>query len=403
MHSIDLPQVDCRRPPPRDVPNTTMTIFRKSQEGGVREGGVTQICRKLRAKFAQNCRYFVLYIRGRVREIVANCENQFRTILCKYPFSNAPFSEFRAELKVTHLRWRSPICENLRFPAKIWGFLRNLLQFPGEGVRKSAVFCEICVLGFLCHLRSVPQERALLWIAEFLSSSRHSSILGCPGCCNVKTCRVLSRCFQGIFKVFSGYFQGVVRVFSRCFQGVFRELFGCFQGGFSAFSGSCLGVSKVFSGYFQGVFRVFSGSCQCILHFQRVFRVFSWCFQGVFPHALSGYALWTLPNFLRERGCCQFFGSLQEHSNSALFECLCREPNNPQHPRSRKKFGRVQRAYPERASLEKCRWEIFKRQERGLTFFKPFFVWSDSFFRGQVRSAEVPPEQRTPPYYTTRS
>ena len=38
--------------------------------------------RKLRAKFAQNCVHFVLYIRGRVRN------------LCKYPFSNAPFSEF---------------------------------------------------------------------------------------------------------------------------------------------------------------------------------------------------------------------------------------------------------------------------------------------------------------------
>ena len=42
---------------------------------------------------------------------------------------------------------------------------------------------------------------------------------------------------------------------------------------------------------FQGVFRVFSG------HFHGVsgfFSVFSGCFQGVFPYALSGYALWTL-------------------------------------------------------------------------------------------------------------
>ena len=38
--------------------------------------------------------------------------------------------ENRAELKVTHLRWRSPICGFLRFSAKICGILR-----------KSAVFC----------------------------------------------------------------------------------------------------------------------------------------------------------------------------------------------------------------------------------------------------------------------
>ena len=41
----------------------------KSQEGGVREGGVVQICRKSRAEFAQNCGHFVLCIRGRVREV----------------------------------------------------------------------------------------------------------------------------------------------------------------------------------------------------------------------------------------------------------------------------------------------------------------------------------------------
>ena len=47
-------------------------LNQKSREGGVREGGVAQICRKLRAKFAQNCWYFVSYVRGRVRKIVAN-------------------------------------------------------------------------------------------------------------------------------------------------------------------------------------------------------------------------------------------------------------------------------------------------------------------------------------------
>ena len=47
-------------------------VNQKSREGGVRDWGVAQICRKLRAKFSQNCQYFVAYIRGRVRKIVAN-------------------------------------------------------------------------------------------------------------------------------------------------------------------------------------------------------------------------------------------------------------------------------------------------------------------------------------------
>ena len=38
---------------------------------------------------------------------------------------------------------------------------------------------------------------------------------------------------------------------------------------------------RVFSRYFQGVF--------------REFQEFSGCFQGVFPYALSGHALWALP------------------------------------------------------------------------------------------------------------
>ena len=44
----------------------------KSREGSVRKGGFAQICRNLPAKFAQNCRYFGSYIRGRVRKNVAN-------------------------------------------------------------------------------------------------------------------------------------------------------------------------------------------------------------------------------------------------------------------------------------------------------------------------------------------
>ena len=67
----------------------------------------------------------------------------------------------RAELKVTHLRWRSPISGFLRFPAKIFGFLRKSAVFcgflrpPNAGIyrgrvnlRKSAVFCENLRFGF---------------------------------------------------------------------------------------------------------------------------------------------------------------------------------------------------------------------------------------------------------------
>ena len=67
---------------------------RNPEKGGAfAKGGVTQICRKLHkiagssfctseegcAKLSQTCREF---------------ESQFRTILCKYLFFNAPFSEF---------------------------------------------------------------------------------------------------------------------------------------------------------------------------------------------------------------------------------------------------------------------------------------------------------------------
>ena len=58
----------------------------------------------------------------------------------------------RSELKVTDLRWWSPICGFLRFSSKVLGFLRNsavscalqMLEFPGEAVnlQRSVVFCE---------------------------------------------------------------------------------------------------------------------------------------------------------------------------------------------------------------------------------------------------------------------
>ena len=58
-----------------DVPAWFMrdSTYQKSREGGVRKGGgvVAQICRKLRAKFARNCWYFVSDSTRRVRKIVS--------------------------------------------------------------------------------------------------------------------------------------------------------------------------------------------------------------------------------------------------------------------------------------------------------------------------------------------
>ena len=91
------------------------------------------------------------------------------------------FAFNRAELKVTHLRWRSPICGFLRFSAKIFDFLRKSAVFcgflrpPNAGIsrrkgesakicgflRKSAVSAKICVLGSPCltSVRSGPHPR----------------------------------------------------------------------------------------------------------------------------------------------------------------------------------------------------------------------------------------------------
>ena len=62
----------------------------KSREGGVREGGLAQIFHKLCAKFAQNCRYFMSCIRGRVRKIVANLKVNFGQVYANTPFPMAP-------------------------------------------------------------------------------------------------------------------------------------------------------------------------------------------------------------------------------------------------------------------------------------------------------------------------
>ena len=70
----------------------------------------------------------------------------------------------RAELKVTDLRWRSPICGFLRFSAKICGFSAvscalHMLEVQRE-VGESAKICGFLRnLRFglsLCHLTSVP-------------------------------------------------------------------------------------------------------------------------------------------------------------------------------------------------------------------------------------------------------
>ena len=69
------------------------TLLQKSREGGVREGGVAQICRKLRAKFVQIAWYFVSYITRRVRKIVANLSQIRKSIsdnFMQIPLSQCP-------------------------------------------------------------------------------------------------------------------------------------------------------------------------------------------------------------------------------------------------------------------------------------------------------------------------
>ena len=82
---------------------------------------------------------------------------------------------FRKNLKVTDLRWRSPICSFLRFSAKIFGFsakICSFLWFPAPSTclnfQEKGWICEnlrfsakICVLGALCHLSSVPLSSPL--------------------------------------------------------------------------------------------------------------------------------------------------------------------------------------------------------------------------------------------------
>ena len=67
------------------------------REGGVREGGVAQICRKLRAKFAQNCRYsFRTSEEGaqNCRKFVANLQVHFGQFCANTPFPMSPSPNF---------------------------------------------------------------------------------------------------------------------------------------------------------------------------------------------------------------------------------------------------------------------------------------------------------------------
>ena len=81
-----------------------MQHIRKSREGGIREGGVSQICRKLRApNLHKNVGIsFRTSEKGcaKLSQICREFESKFRTNLCKYLFSNAPFSKY---LTYTHV------------------------------------------------------------------------------------------------------------------------------------------------------------------------------------------------------------------------------------------------------------------------------------------------------------
>ena len=117
-----------------------------------------------------------------------NTENDKSTLF--YPPALPP----KAELKVTHLRWRSPISGFLRFPAKIFGFLRKIcgfLPFPAPSkcwnFQEKGWICEnlrfsakICVLASLCHLSSVPLRapRLGVYLVKILGVVNFESVLG---------------------------------------------------------------------------------------------------------------------------------------------------------------------------------------------------------------------------------
>ena len=100
-------------------------------------------------------------------------KSQFFRLYISLSLSVMPFRctisswQYRAELKVTDLRWQSPICGFLRFSAKIWSFSAvscalQILEFPGEGwnLRKSAAFFENLRFGLSLSLFSLRSCRS---------------------------------------------------------------------------------------------------------------------------------------------------------------------------------------------------------------------------------------------------
>ena len=95
---------------------------------------------------------------------------------------------FRAELKVTDLMWWSPICGFLRFSAKIFGFLQKsavpapstCLNFQEKGriCENRRFSAKICVLGFLCHLSSVPLSASRVFVPSQKGAVFHPAISG---------------------------------------------------------------------------------------------------------------------------------------------------------------------------------------------------------------------------------
>ena len=66
---------------------------------------------------------------------------------------NSPRILLRNELKVTHLRWRSPTCGFLRFSAKIFGFLRKAARSKCWNFQEKARICENLWFFFCENLR----------------------------------------------------------------------------------------------------------------------------------------------------------------------------------------------------------------------------------------------------------
>ena len=102
------------------------------------------------------------------------CYDNFLLRLCCSVWSFAYLGRAKGDApKVTepNLRFPAVFCENLRFSAKICGFLRFPAPSTCLNLQEKGWICEnlrfsakICVLGFLCHLSSVPLSRPWLTV-----------------------------------------------------------------------------------------------------------------------------------------------------------------------------------------------------------------------------------------------